>query len=78
MAKISNELNSILNENKDPVEESRSPLTFILLLIFAVIAVYFAVMYFNIKEAGIRCIRNKYNWEMEQAMVFKVYRKAFN
>lgn len=50
MAKISNELNSILNENKDPVEESRSPLTFILLLILAVLAVYFAVMYFNIKE----------------------------
>lgn len=49
MAEISKELNSILNENKDPVEENRSPLNFILLLIFAVVAVYFAVMYFNIK-----------------------------
>jgi len=50
MAEISKELNSILNENKDPVEENRSPLNFILLLIFAVVAVYFAVMYFNIKN----------------------------
>jgi len=50
MAKISNELNSILNENKDPVEEEHSPLNFILLLIFAVVAIYFAVMYFDIKN----------------------------
>jgi hypothetical protein len=50
MAKISKELNSILNENKDPVEENHSPLNFILLLILAVIAIYFAVMYFDIKN----------------------------
>lgn len=50
MAKISKELNSILNENKDPVEEKHSPLNFILLLILAVIAIYFAVMYFDIKN----------------------------
>ena len=50
MAEISKELNSILNENKNPVEVNHSPLNFILLLIFAVISVYFAVMYFNIRN----------------------------
>lgn len=49
MANVSSELNLILNENKDPIEEKKSPFIFILLLIITVVAVYFAVMYFSVK-----------------------------
>lgn len=53
MANVSSELNLILNENKDPIEEKKSPLIFILLLIITVVAVYFAVMYFNVRDTKI-------------------------
>lgn len=53
MANISSELNSILNDNKDPIEKKKFPILFILLLIITVVALYFAVMYFSVKDTKV-------------------------
>ena len=47
MSKISKELNSILNEEKEYINEDKSPALFIITIILFVSAIYFFVLYFT-------------------------------
>lgn len=76
MANVSSELNSILNENKDPIEEKKSPFIFILLLIISLVAVYFAIMYFNVKDTKlVKDDNNKYKKIIEENILLTTQNK---
>ena len=61
MAKISRELTSILNENKDPESlDNKSPALFVLLTIVTVAAVYFAALYYNTTKSDNKKDEKKY------------------